>query len=215
MAEGTMKEIPMNAQVRCADGKCGKSTYVIVDPVKRRITHFVVKYKKLPENPDRLVPVEKIAKIGDKKIRLDCTRAELAEMQPFTTRRFVQKGEPDYAMAYMAGDPNAFTQPMVAVDTWTVSVPEYHVPHGELGVHRGMEVKTGKGKVGTVDELVVDPESGNITHLMMRKGHLWGAKDVAIPVSAIEEVTADKVYLTIDNAAVEALPTVPVKRYFG
>ncbi len=53
-------DIPIDAKVQCTDGKCGKSTYVIVNPVKRAVTHFVVKDKKLPENPDRLVPVEKI-----------------------------------------------------------------------------------------------------------------------------------------------------------
>ncbi len=109
-------------------------------------------------------------------------------MRPFTTTHFVQKGEPDYATSYMAGDPNAFTQPMVTYDTWVEPVPEQHIPHDELAVYRGMDVRTGEGKVGTVDELVVDPDSGNITHLLMRKGHLWGKKDVAIPVTAIDVV---------------------------
>jgi sporulation protein YlmC with PRC-barrel domain len=208
-----MTDIPMNAKVQCTDGKCGKSTYVIVNPVKRAVTHFVVKYKKLPENPDRLVPVEKITDISGGLIHLNCTRKELAAMQPFTTTRFVQKQEPDYIGSYMASDPNALTHPMVPYDTWVDTVPEVHIPHDELAVYRGMDVKTGEGKVGTVDELVVDPDSGDITHLLMRKGHLWGKKDVAIPVSAVDTVTADEVYLNIDNEAIKALPAVPVKRY--
>jgi sporulation protein YlmC with PRC-barrel domain len=113
----------------------------------------------------------------------------------------------------MAGDPNAFTHPMVAYDTWTDTVPEVHIPHDELAVYRGMAVKTGEGKVGEVDELVVDPDSGEITHLLMRKGHLWGKKDVAIPVTAIDVVDADEVYLNIDQQTVEALPAVPVVRH--
>jgi sporulation protein YlmC with PRC-barrel domain len=92
-------------------------------------------------------------------------------------------------------------------------VPEVHIPHDELAVYRGMAVRTSEGKVGEVDELVVDPDSGEITHLLMRKGHLWGAKDVAIPVTAIDLVDADEVYLNIDNEAVAALPSVPVKWY--
>jgi sporulation protein YlmC with PRC-barrel domain len=67
--------------------------------------------------------------------------------------------------------------------------------------------------VGEVDELVVDPDSGEITHLLMRKGHLWGKKDVAIPVTAIDVVDADEVYLNIDQQTVEALPAVPVVRH--
>jgi sporulation protein YlmC with PRC-barrel domain len=208
-----MKDIPIKARVRCTDGKCGQSTYLIVNPVKKAVTHFVVKYKKLPDNPDRLVPVEKIAEISGDVIHLNCSRAELADMHPFTTKRFVQKGEPDYAASYMAGDPNAFIHPMVAYDTWTGTVPEAHIPHDELAVYRGMTVRTGEGKVGEVDELVVDPDSGEITHLLMRKGHLWGKKDVAIPITPIDVVDADEIYLNIDQQAVEALPAVPVVRH--
>jgi sporulation protein YlmC with PRC-barrel domain len=206
-------DIPIDAKVRCNDGWCGKSTFVIVNPVKRMVTHFVVKDKYLPENPDRLVPVEKIVDVTSKLIRLDCSRAEVAAMRPFTTTHYVQKGEPDYAAAYMAGDPNALTHPTVMWDTWAEPVPEVHIPHDELAVYRGMAVRTSEGKVGEVDELVVDPDSGEITHLLMRKGHLWGAKDVAIPVTAIDLVDADEVYLNIDNEAVAALPSVPVKWY--
>jgi sporulation protein YlmC with PRC-barrel domain len=208
-----MADIPIGAKVRCTDGKCGKSTHIIVNPVKKTVTHFVVKYKKLPENRDRLVPVEKIADIRESQIYLACTREELAGMRPFTTTRFVQIEEPDYAASYIAGDPNAFTQPMVAYDTWVDTVPEEHVPHDELAVYRGMDVRTGEGKIGRVDELVVDPDSGEITHLLMRKSLLWGLKDVAIPVTAVDRVTADDVYLNIDNDTVKALPTVPLKWY--
>ena len=208
-----MTNIPMDAKVRCTDGKCGKSTCVIVNPVTESVTHFVVRYKKLPEGTDRLVPVEKAADISGDLIRLSCTRAELAEMQPFTTDRFVYHRDPDYVGSYMAGDPHAFSHPMVARDTWFEKSTEVHIPHDELAVWRGMDVLTGEGKVGQVDELVVDPDSGNITHLLMLTGHLWGKKDVAIPVTAIDTVTGEEVFLTIDNKAVEALPHVSVKRH--
>ena len=206
-------DIPMNAKVKCTDGKCGRSTHVIVDPVERKVSHFVVKYKKLPENPDRLVPMEKIADISGNLIQLNCTRKELAGMRPFTTRRFVQKQDPDYAGTYIAADPIDYTHPVAPHGTYTDTLLEVHVPHDELAVYRGMDVRTGEGKVGTVDELVVEPDSGEITHLLMRSGHLWGKKDVAIPVTAVDVVTGDEVYLNINKEAVEALPSVPVKRY--
>jgi sporulation protein YlmC with PRC-barrel domain len=204
----------MDAKVRCTDGKCGKSTYVIVNPVQKMVTHFVVKYKKLPENPDRLVPVEKVASISGGLIKLNCTVADVAAMQPFTTTRFVQQEIPDYINTSLGADQYAyFAEPVVAYDTNIASVPKVHIPAHELAVYRGMDVNTDGGKVGTVDELVVDPDSGNITHLLMRKGHLWGKKDVAVPVSAIQVVGAVDVYLKIDKEAVSALPAVPVKRH--
>lgn len=204
------KDVPMDAKVQCTDGKCGRSTYVIVNPVKKAVTHFVVKYKKLPENPDRLVPVAKIADISANLISLSCNRAELAAMQPFTTTRYVEEKVPD---SLYAGDPYAYVEPVVVYDTEVAELPEQHIPHGELAVYRGMDVLTGEGKVGTVDELVVDPDSRNITHLLMRTGDLWGKKDVAIPVTAVDIVGADDVFLNIDKEAIKALPAVPVKRH--
>ena len=39
---------------------CGKSTNVVFDRETYKLTHIVVEYKKLPKNPTRLVPIEKV-----------------------------------------------------------------------------------------------------------------------------------------------------------
>ena len=75
-----------------------------------------------------------------------------------------------------------------------------------------MEVEASDGKVGKLDALVLDKDSGEITHIQMLEGHLWGKKDVAIPVSAVDFTDAKTVYLKIDKKAVHALPAVKVKR---
>jgi uncharacterized membrane protein len=67
------------------------------------------------------------------------------------------------------------------------------------------------GHVGEVDDLVRDPDSGEITYVVMREGHLWGKRDVTLPVSAIDRVEDDKVYLNLDKKEVELLPSIPVK----
>ncbi len=79
-------------------------------------------------------------------------------------------------------------------------------------MHRGARVEATDGYVGKVDEFVVNPENGHITHLVMREGHLWGKKDVIIPLSAMGETRGDTVFLKLDKAQIEALPTFPVHR---
>jgi uncharacterized membrane protein len=44
---------------------------------------------------------------------------------------------------------------------------------------------------------------------------LWGKKEVAIPVSAIDRVFDEMVYLKVDKQTVEKLPAIPVRRTFG
>jgi hypothetical protein len=47
---------------------------------------------------------------------------------------------------------------------------------------------------------------------VLREGHLWGQKDVAIPVSEIERIEDNTVHLKIDMRKIEALPAIPVRR---
>jgi sporulation protein YlmC with PRC-barrel domain len=96
----------------------------------------------------------------------------------------------------------------------TVQVPVEHkqIPPGELAVRRGTRVDATDGYVGHVDEFVVNPKNGHITHLVMREGHLWGQKDVIIPVSALGDVLGDIVFLKLDKQQIGSLPAFPLHR---
>lgn len=50
--------------------------------------------------------------------------------------------------------------------------------------------------------------------MVMQGSHLWGKREVTIPMSAIDHVMADTVYPKLDRQSIEMLPTVPVKRHY-
>ena len=79
-------------------------------------------------------------------------------------------------------------------------------------MRRGTRVEATDGYVGKVDEFVVNPENGHITHLVMREGHLWGKKDVIIPFRRWVITREDTVFLKLDKHQIESLPTFPVHR---
>jgi hypothetical protein len=79
-------------------------------------------------------------------------------------------------------------------------------------MHRGARVEATDGHVGRVDEFLVDPMDGHITHLVLREGHLWGEKYVTISVSQIARLEEDAVYLKLDKQSIEALPTISARR---
>ncbi len=108
---------------------------------------------------------------------------------------------------------NAYYWPYVSPErTVRVSVEYQQIPPGEVVVCRGTRVEATDGYVGHVDEFVVNPENGHITHLVMREGHLWGQKDVIIPLSAMGDTREDIVFLKLDKHQIESLPTFPVHR---
>ena len=61
------------------------------------------------------------------------------------------------------------------------------VPLGEMAVRRGEHVRATDGLIGRVQGLVIDPDRHQVTHVLLQEGHLWGAKEVAIPISAVSE----------------------------
>ena len=208
-------EIPLNAQVECTDGVCGQSMYVVINPIADKVTHVVVKVDSSP-NPEYIVPVDFVTDTTGNMIRLRCSKAELEKMDPFIQTTFISERVPEsnYSSgggAYGIG--SSYYIPYVTPEK-TIFVPEeiQQTPPGELAVQRGTRVKATDGYVGKVDEFVVNPENGYITHMVMREGHLWGKKDVAIPLSAMGELREDTVFLTLDKAQIEALPTFPIQR---
>ncbi len=109
-----------------------------------------------------------------------------------------------------------YYMPFATVDiTIYETVEDQQIPLGELAICRGTQVEATDGHVGHVDEFLVNPENSRITHLVMREGHLWGQKDVIIPLSAIDENREDTVFLKLDKEQVEALPTLPVRRLWS
>jgi hypothetical protein len=52
-------DIPVNVNVHCADGLCGRSTYVLIDPVLEQVTHLKLSKQQIEALP--AVPVRRWA----------------------------------------------------------------------------------------------------------------------------------------------------------
>ena len=83
----------------------------------------------------------------------------------------------------------------------------------ELAVSKGVRLLATDGEVGKIDELIIDPETHRVTHLVLRQHFLLNKWIVTIPVADIERAEVDTVFLKIDKKAVKALPTVALKKY--
>ena len=214
-------EISLNAIVECTDGVCGHSAYVLINPIIDQVTHLVVK-DDAPPSIEYIVPIDLVIDAKAELIRLNCSQLELHMMEPFIKTTFIEEKIPDRYSRYGiegVGVGSIYYMPIVTPDiTIYESEETKQIPPGELAVHRGTRVEATDGAVGRVDELVVNSENSRITHLIMREGHLWGQKDVIIPVTAIlpvDETHADTVFLNLDKQQIAALPTIPVHRLWS
>jgi uncharacterized membrane protein len=204
-----MIDVPINAKVECTDGSAGQSTSLIINPTTRMVTNVVVETKGFPRPVERLVPIELVVETTQDRIRLRCTKAELAEMDPFVETQFITTGEPESGVAR-----DYAVEPFATTEAHYIPVDFERVPPGELVVRRGAQVEASDGHIGQVGEFVLDPDSGQITHLVLLEGHTWGKQEVTLPISAIDHMGDMTVYLKLDKAAIASLPVIPIKRHY-
>ena len=196
----------IGAGVSCSDGACGKVTRVVVDPLTRTVTHLVVEPKHRLD-AGRLVPLG-LADATAGEIRLRCTLADFGKLDPAEETQFLPgtPGYPGYDPEQMLAMPYYGMGPGIGVP---VTVTYNTVPLDEVEVRRGEHVQATDGHIGKVQGLVIDPDSHRVTHVLLQEGHLWGRKDVAIPISAVTGVD-DGIRLNITKQQVQDLPPVDI-----
>jgi hypothetical protein len=196
-------DIPIDARVSCSDGPVGKSTSVILRPNNGEITHFVVSNESLPKT-EYLLPIDQIYESTPDQIMLKCTRAELLQMPVFNKLEFIPSTLPRYSGGSFLMWP--FSSPVGS----EVKVEKENIPVDALIIKRGSKVEAIDGTVGRVDEFLISPEN-EITHLILREGHLWGQRDVTIPVSQVDHYSDNTVFLKMKREEIEKLPNIPVR----
>jgi sporulation protein YlmC with PRC-barrel domain len=219
--------LELGSPVQCTDGPFGEVADVVVDPTKRRVTHLVVE----PHHRHglaRLVPIEfaSVQEGPPPAVSLRCTVEEVRRLEPVQEFAYLRLGEvPDDDPGWDIGVESVLAQPYygygyghatapVELDPH-VSMTYDRIPKGEVEIRRASEVTSSDGQhVGHVDGLLVDSEDA-ITHLVLERGHLWGKREVTIPMGAVARVHTDAVTLTLTKDEVGALPSVPVHRWLG
>jgi HEAT repeats/PRC-barrel domain len=194
-------DVAAGVNVECADGPCGRSQYVVLNPANATITHVVVGGTDMYAET-RLVPLAYVSDSSPELIRLKCTHAELQALPLFSEYEYIRPEGP-----YVAYSPSELWMgPLTAYLPTLLPEEHQYVPKGELPIRRGAQVEAIDGHVGSVDEFLVEPGSGRIAHLVLREGHLWGRRDVVIPATEIDRIEQDTVYLKLNKERVGLLP---------
>jgi hypothetical protein len=211
-------EFTIGTRVSCSDGFCGEVSRLITDPAALTVTHLVVqpKHKKYH---GRLVPL-KLVDTATGEITLRCTLEEFDELEPAEEVDVVE-GE-DYLGGYGAassvrgygnvgaGGVGCSASGVSIGGSLGHRIPTTVndvVPVGETQVRHGDHVHAVDGEIGQVQGFVVDPGDHRVTHVLLREGHLFGHKEVAIPVSAVTGMD-DGIRLNLTKQQVEDLPPV-------
>lgn len=182
----------LGTTARCSDGACGMVHRVILDPDTRTVTHLVIGPRHWSAD-DRLVPVALVdATAGE--ISLRCTMAEFGRLAPAEEVEVVDDIGFDGGMGIGMGVGGV---PQAIIDD--------AVPPGETDLIRHERVHATDGEIGQIEGFVVNRDDHKVTHLLLKEGHLWAHKEVAIPASAVASME-NGIWLNITKQEVEDLP---------
>jgi hypothetical protein len=167
----------------------------------------------------RLVPIDLVDVNGPAgEISLRCTKAEFENLDPAEDTQVIPgtnvyqgygPGQIGY-MPYYGLEGGGMAVPGVGLGGGAIEpqvVATDSVPLGEVEIRRGDPVQATDGDIGHVQGLVIDPASRHVTHVLLQEGHLWGKKEVAIPIGAVTS-TRDGIQLKISKHEVQELPPV-------
>jgi hypothetical protein len=199
----------------------------VIDPVRRRVTHLVVQ----PHRRHwlaRLVPVDLVdADAAGPGIALRASVEEVRRLEPVQEFAYLHLGDqvvedPEWdvgvesVLALPYYDASGLGLGGYALDDDPhVGVVYDRIPAGEVEIRRSSAVRSADGHhLGHVDGFLVGADDA-VTHVVLERGHLWGRRDVTIPIAAVASVEVDTVTLGLSKDAVAELPATPVHRWPG
>ena len=211
MAEITLG---IGGNARTTDNKVsGYVKSVVVDRSTRTVTHLVVEPKNR-EGLARLVPLDHVD-VPAGEIRLRYTEAEFKNLVA---------AEETLAEIFNSGPVELVTEGWrpadneLVVDGGKISPIRAEILTGEMDLvptllptdeeeeHRGDHVHATDGDIGQLRALCIDPGTHQVTHVhvLLKEGHLWRHKEVAIPSENVTGFTQG-IHLNISIQQVENL----------
>src|ERR1700761_5422835 len=220
-------QFTIGASVHGPDGEAGRLIWVGADRARNPwvITQLVVEPRHR-SGLGRFVPLDLVAGVdastGD--ITINCTADQFEQLESAEETQYSPGSE-----AYPLFGPTQFlSAPYYTSDvsieggegpftaaTVTADAP---LPNVADGAVHAVPVEATDGKIGEVEGLIIDPGTHQVTHLLLREGHLWGRKDVAVPMSAVKafdqaDSDPDVLRLSLSKQEIGDLPPVPVVRH--
>ena len=188
---------------------------MVIDTNTRRVTHLIVAPSDRPELA-RLVGIER-ARGGDERdapIVLTCTAEELDRLEAVHHTAYLQLGD------QLAEDPGRTTgiEEVSSLSSYEGFAPggidtgalptdfDPHVtasydliPQGGVEIRRRSAVTSADGHhLGHVDGFGLDDDH-RITEVVLVHGHLWGKRDIHIPMTDVATIDNDELVLSVSR----------------
>lgn len=199
----------IGAQVHCKDEHCGKLLKVVVDPHTQRVTDLIVERGFLLKT-DRVLPVSAVERATDQDIHLYINSDELEDYPEYREVEFkkpapgweqTERYKPEHVRCWVGPYGLVGREPVVPMIRQQV---HEGIPSNLEVIEQGTPVHNLQSTAGEVDHVLVNHESGEIGHLVVRKGII--PHYPIIPVSMVKEVSEEGITVIATDEEIKELP---------
>lgn len=199
--------------------KVGELKHVVVDPSTDEITHLVAEKSFLMPD-DKLIPISLVMEATEEHIKLYAFEGSFEEFDDYVEKHYVRSERERTDM--MTDEEKAEFVPLIAyppagaMGMGYVPVIQYpenyqteevkNIPEGTEDISEGAKVVSLDGEhVGDIKEMIVEPQSDQITHFVISKGILF-TEEKLVPSTWVRRYDDEQVKLLVDSNIVEQLP---------
>jgi uncharacterized protein YrrD len=180
---------------------------VVVDPTTNRITDLIVA-KGFLLTSDKVLPVHAVEEASDKGITVSMGKRELDNCPEYLDVAFEpappdldpDTGEPTQRLVWADPEDPYYLLP-------AIPLIRRHVHRGlapeEVAIGRGTPVYNAEDQIGEVDHVLVNPETEEITYVVVDPGP--ASHSLVVPVSMVQTVAEEGLYLQATDTELQQL----------
>jgi uncharacterized protein YrrD len=218
-------ELKEGTSVFTSDGKeVGTINRIVLDPETNEITHIVVQKGWLFAE-DKVIPFGRVQSVTGDKVVIDESMGDFDQLPPFEETHYVGVSDRDAAARTMPADaypanvfapayywypPFGYTgYPAYGMPyySWPRTKTEQNIPADTVPLKEGAKVVTADEKqVGNIDRLLVEPNTGHVTHFVIAEGLLFKDRKL-VPANWIKTASEDKVRLNVSSDVLNRVPS--------
>lgn len=184
---------------------------MVIDPTKDEVTHLIIE-KGFLLKEDKVLPVSFVVDARDDQVTLYDVDTSLDRLPTYREEEYVAVQDEDLAQPFVGGAQIMYNYPPLG--STGKSRPGMrlkkeevkNIPEDVEPVKEGSKVfSIDNEHVGNVEEVIIDPDTDDATHLVLSKG-LFLVEEKLIPVGWIDAFDEGEIQLAVDKNVIQRLP---------
>jgi len=188
--------------------RLGKLTHVVVDPATKEVAEIVLGESGILGR-DALVPVGAVTTAEHDQIQLELTKDQIGNLKDFVLSHFVEPVGDSGSAAWGTGSliaqgvgPVGAASGMEGLAYTPIVESEEQIPEGDVDLRPGTEVWASDGKIGHVDDVLVDEETKRVRGFLVKEGHIFH-HDVEVSLKQVANIGTDRITLSLSKEDLE------------